>query len=304
MKCELCHNADAETAIVRGEGDAAEELYVCNACAKAERQRRQKKSQRTRKVTGLPPGMSMSITEIRPATDGSEDGEEDGNPPPILGAIMNAFQDMVSDIEKATKQSKDEKGPEYHDFPASRVDAAYRIGNRLHLEALHLIGELDAVKRAIHALRMELVGVSADGVHETGHVYTLRYAGSSEQVKRVVEDLLREERNARVRLFEELPRVFGDSLCRALAIMKNCRLLSPGEYFDLLSPLRLAAKEEMLDGITYDEIEKMLLEVDLTSSEDKLEQAERDKVDAERADEMNKRFEDVILNERAEEKFL
>ena len=304
MKCELCHNADAETAIVRGEGDAAEELYVCHACATAERQRRQKKSQRTRKVTGLPPGMSMSITEIRPATDGSEDGEEEGNPPPILGAIMNAFQDMVSDIEKAAKRSKDEKGPEYHDFPSSRVDAAYRIGNRLHLEALHLIGELDAVKRAVHALRMELVGVTADGVRDAGHVYTLRYSGSSEQVKRVVEDILREERNARVRLFEELPRVFGDSLCRALAIMKNCRLLSPGEYFDLLSPLRLAAKEEMLDGITYDEIEKMLLEVDLTSSEDKLEQAERDKVDAERADEMNKRFEDVMLNERAEEKFL
>lgn len=300
MKCELCHNADAETAITRGEGDAAEELYVCKACAQAERQRRQKKSQRTRKVTGLPPGVSMSITQIGPA--GAEgDGE---NPPPFIGAIMNAFQDMVSDLEKASKRSKGEKGPDYHDFPSSRVDAAYRIGNRLHLEGLHLIGELDAVKRAIHALRMDLVGVSADGVRETGHVYTLRYAGLSEQAKRVVEDLLREERNARVRLFEELPRVFGDSLCRALAILKNCRLLSPGEYFDLLSPLRLAAKEGMLDGITSDEIEKMLPEIDLTSSEDKLEQPERDKVDAERADEMNKRFEDVMLNERAEEKFL
>ena len=300
MKCELCHNADAETAIVRGEGDAAEELYVCHACAKAERQRRQKKSQRTRKVTGLPPGVSMSITQIGPTGEG-ENGE---NPPPILGAIMNAFQDMVSDLEKAAKESKAEKGPEYHDFPASRVDDAYRIGGRFHLEGLHLIGELDAVKRAVRALRMELVGVTADGVKDAGHVYTLRYAGSSEQVKRVVEDLLREERNARVRLFEELPRVFGDSLCRALAILKNCRLLSPGEYFDLLSPLRLAAKEEMLDGIASGEIEKMLVEVDLTSSEDKLEQADRDKIDAERADEMNKRFEDVMLNERAEEKFL
>ena len=300
MKCELCHNADAATAIVRGEGDAAEELYVCHACAKAERQRRQKKSQRTRKVTGLPPGVSMSITQIGP-TGEDENGE---NPPPILGAIMNAFQDMVSDLEKAAKESKAEKGPEYHDFPASRVDDAYRIGGRFHLEGLHLIGELDAVKRAVRALRMELVGVTADGVKDAGHVYTLRYAGSSEQVKRVVEDLLREERNARVRLFEELPRVFGDSLCRALAILKNCRLLSPGEYFDLLSPLRLAAKEEMLDGIASGEIEKMLVEVDLTSSEDKLEQADRDKIDAERADEMNKRFEDVMLNERAEEKFL
>ena len=300
MKCELCHNADAETAIVRGEGGDAEELYVCKACAKAERLRRQKKSQRTRKVTGLPPGMSMSITQIGPAGEG-EDGE---NPPPFIGAIMNAFQDMVSDIEKAQKSAKEEKGPEYHDFPSSRVDAAYRIGGRLHFEGLHLIGELDAVKRALHALEMDLVGVSADGIHETGHVYTLRYAGTSEQAKRVVEDLLREERNARVRLFEELPRVFGDSLCRALAVMKNCRLLSPGEYFDLLSPLRLAAKEGMLDGIDGAEIERRLLEVDLTSSEDKLEQAERDRVDAERADEMNARFEDVVLNERAEEKFL
>ena len=300
MKCELCHNADAATAIVRGEGDAAEELYVCHACAKAEHQRRQKKSQRTRKVTGLPPGVSMSITQIGPTGEG-ENGE---NPPPILGAIMNAFQDMVSDLEKAAKESKAEKGPDYHDFPSSRVDDAYRIGGRFHLEGLHLIGELDAVKRAVRALRMELVGVTADGVKDAGHVYTLRYAGSSEQVKRVVEDLLREERNARVRLFEELPRVFGDSLCRALAILKNCRLLSPGEYFDLLSPLRLAAKEEMLDGIASGEIEKMLVEVDLTSSEDKLEQADRDKIDAERADEMNKRFEDVMLNERAEEKFL
>ena len=303
MKCELCHKADATAAIVRGEGDEAEELYVCGACAKAERQSRQKKSQRTRKVSGLPPGMSMSITRIGPVEENGEEGDGE-NPPPFIGAIMNAFQDMVSDIEKAHQSSRAEEEPKYHDFPCSRVDPAYRIGGRLHLEALHLIGELDAVKRGLHALRMELSGVDADGVRETGHVYVLRYSGSTEQAKRVLEDLLREERNARVRLFEELPRVFGDSLCRALAVMKNCRLLSPGEYFDLLSPLRLAAKERMLDGITGDEIERMLLEVDLTSAEDKLEQEERDKVDAERADEMNRRFEDVMLNERAEEKFL
>ena len=306
MKCELCHQADAQTAITRGEGDEAEELYVCHACAKAERLKRQKKSQRTRKVTGLPPGMSMSITQISRSPDGeiTEDSVDGENPPPFIGAIMNAFQDMVSDIEKAQQTAKAEKEPKYHDFPVPRVDAAYRIGNRLHLEGLHLIGELDAVKRALRALKMDLVGVSADGINETGHVYTLRYSGSSEQAKRVVEDLLREERNARVRLFEELPRVFGDSLCRALAVMKNCRLLSPGEYFDLLSPLRLAAKEEMLDGIDSAEIERRLAEADLTSSEDKLEQAERDRIDAERADEMNARFEDVVLNERAEEKFL
>ena len=86
--------------------------------------------------------------------------------------------------------------------------------------------------------------------------------------------------------------------------MKNCRLLSPGECFDLLSPLRLAAQERMLDGVKASEIEKMLAGVNLSSSEDRLDQEERDRVDAARADEMNRRFEDVVLNERAEEKFL
>jgi hypothetical protein len=301
MKCELCHQADAQTAITRGEGDDAEELYVCNACAKAERQRRQKKSLRTRKVAGLPPGMSMSITEV---SGGDSDGSE---PPPILGAIMNAFHDMVSDLEKAKEEAcrpERKRRAKGVDFPCSRVEASYRVRDRMHLEGLHLIGELDPVKRAVKALGCELCGIDADGVRDAGHAYGLRYTGSSERAKRLVEDILRSERGARVRLFEELPRVFGDSLCRALAIMKNCRLLSPGELFDLLSPLRLAAKEDMLDGITLAEVERLMLEVDLSGAEDRLDQDERDRADGERADEMNRRFEDVVLNERGEEKFL
>lgn len=305
MKCEICHQADAETVLLRGEGETAEELYVCKACAKAERQRRQKKSQRTRKVTGLPPGVSMSITRIGPIEDGDE-------PPPFIKAIMDAMSGMVDGSEKPSKGSKggkDEKpasapAVKRQSFPLARVEASFRLRDRLHLEGLHLIGELEAVRRALHALDMELVGVEADGVHEPGHVYGIDYAGSATRAKRVVEDILREERNARVRLFEDLSRVFGDSLCRALAILKNCRLLSPGELFDLLSPLRLAAMEKMLDGITQGEIEKLLLACDLSGAEDKLEQEDRDRADAERADEMNRRFEDVVLNERAEEKFL
>ena len=292
MKCEICHKADAETAITRMTDGEEDELYVCRACAAAERKARQKKSQRTRKVSGLPPGMSITM---------SGNMEE---PPPIIGAILDAVHGMVNDLEKAEKKAREDKEPEYHDFPCGRVEPPYRIGERLHLEGLHLIGELDAVKRAVHALKMDLVGVDADGVNTTGHVFALKYLGTSEQAKRVVESVLAQERNARVRLFEEMPRVFGDSLCRALAVLKNCRLLAPGELFDLLSPLRLAAIEKMLDGIDLTEIEALIAAQDLTNAEDKLEQPERDKVDAERADEMNTRFEDVVLNERAEEKFL
>ena len=313
MKCEMCQKNPAETALtVRRDGEEVE-LYVCSACARAEKARRQKQSQRTRKVTGLPPGVSMSVTQI---------GGGDGEPPPLVSAILNAFQDMVSDIEKAKGESAAKKAPVYHDFPCGRCDVRYRIGTRLHLEGLHLIGELEAVKRAVQALKMQLVGLEADGVHDTGHAYLFRYTGSAARAQRVVEAILAQERNARVRLYEEMTRHFGDSLCRALAVLKNCRMLSGGELFDLLSPMRLAAMEKMLDGITLKDVNALLadlagelgadedaglpegVELPAAQPEDRKSPEELDAEDAARADAMNKRFEDVVLNERAEEKFL
>ena len=294
MKCELCNKRDAAAAIHLTQGGEDRELYVCRECERQERLRRQKKSQRTRKGD-LPPGVSISVTRV------GGDGEA---PPPLIEALMNAFHGMVSDLENAEKEKSSRKEPKYKAFPCNRVASEYRVGGALHLEGLYLIGELGAVQRAMRALDMRLQGIDADGVVETGHVYTVEYLGTTEQAKRVVKDLIEQERNARVRLFEELPRVFGDSLCRALAVLKNCRLLSPGELFDLLSPLRLAALEDMLDGVTLKEIDGWLGDIDLSSSEDKLDVEERDSVDAERADEMNARFEDVVLNDCAEGRFL
>ncbi len=295
MKCELCHQRDAEAAIQLVRDGVEEELYVCHECAKKESVRRQKKSQRTRKgAQGGLPGVSISVS-------GVSAGEE---PPPIVEAFMNAMSGLVSNLEKAAGEAKSNKEPKLVELPCERAESPYRVGAMLHLEGLHLIGELEPVHRAMRALGMKLVGVDADGVRSTGHVFRLFHDGRQEMARRVVQDILREERNARVRLFEEMPRVFGDSLCRSLAILKNCRLLSPGELFDLLSPLRLAAIENMLDGIGLDEIEVIMAATDLSSKEDSETQQDRDRIDAERADEMNRRFEDVVLNERAEEKFL
>lgn len=299
MKCELCKKAEATQAIVR-EGDSEDdEIYVCASCAKAEKAKRQRKSQRTRKITGLPPGVSMSITEISRTPEGETCEDVSDDPPPFLGALVDAFKDMVDGIENAAKEIKKrhEGECEYNELPASRAAAAFRVRDMFHLEGLHLIGELDATKRALHALGMDLVGIAADGVNEAGHVYRLKYCGSSERAKRVVEDVLREEKNARIRLKNELTRIFGDSLCRALAILKNCRLLANGELFDLLSPMRLAAREKMLDGITLGEIDKMMNAIDLSDAVERLPPEERDRVDAERADEMNRRFEEVVLND-------
>jgi hypothetical protein len=293
MKCELCHNAEAETAIVRLEGGEEAELYVCSACAKAEKLKRQKKSQRTRKAGEIPPGMSITVAGNM------------GEVPPFIGSILDAVHGMVSDLEKAeTAKGERRRKSRRIEFCLKGVDAHCMLAGALHLEGLHLIGELDAAKRAAKALEMELAGTDADGVRCTGHVFKVMHSGNAERAGRFVADLVKQERNARARLFGDMSRVFGDALCRALAILKNCRLLAPGELFDLLSPLRLAALEKMLDGIKLAQIENLIAGIDLSGAEDRLAQDERDRIDAERADEMNARFEDVVLNELAEETFL
>ena len=293
MKCEMCHEKDAESAIQIERNGVEDELYVCRDCARAEKLRRQKKIQRTRKMPLLPPGVSMSVTQIG--------GEE--APPQIIEALMNAVSGVVSGIDKAAKAVKNSM-PEMNTLPLKGIDKRLMVSEGLQLEGLFLIGEIEAVRRALHALDMDLVGYVIDGVNESGHVYKLKYSCSIERAERIRKEIITQELNARIRLFEDMPRVFGDSLCRALAILKNARLLSSGELFDLLSPLRLAAMENMLEGITLRSIESLIASIDIYNKEEMLDQRQRDKVDAARADDMNKRFEDVVINESAEDMFL
>ena len=68
--------------------------------------------------------------------------------------------------------------------------------------------------------------------------------------------------------------------------------------------LRLAAMEKMLDGITLRGVESLIASIDIYNKEDTLDQRQRDKIDAARADDMNSRFEDVVINDSAEGRFL
>ena len=291
MKCEMCHDKDAETVLKGTDGD---ELYVCGECARREGVRRQKKSQRTRRErTDQQPGVAISIS-------GPISGD---SPPPFIEAIMNAVNDMVGDIEKARRERDSRREPEFVAFPSGAYPAAFRMRGALHLEGLFLVGEAEAAKRALSAMKMRLSGTSVDGISDAGHVYGVGYTGAEDRARRVVEDLVAQERNARARLRGEMSRVYADSVCRALAVLKNCRLLSSGELFDLLSPLRLAAADGLLDGVTLKELDRRMDRVDLSSREDDMDAAERDRLDAERADEANEMYEDVVLSERAEELF-
>ena len=103
-----------------------------------------------------------------------------------------------------------------------------------------------------------------------------------------------QELYARQMLIEDTPRIFEDSIMRALAILRSARLLSPWELFDLLSPIRLAANMGYIAGITGNEVISLMAaqakKPDLPPPQSIADERRRDNRDAALADRINKRF--------------
>lgn len=187
------------------------------------------------------------------------------------------------------------------------------IQAELHLEGLHLIGDLPPVLAALDAVRFRAESIDADGIRQAAHLFRINNnsaIGLSERalvkrVRQVFDDLIEQELSARKALVADHPRLFEDAIARSLALLRNARLLSPWEFFDLLSPLRLAATMGFLKGLTRHEIDtfmrRQLGKPPTKPPETEEEERLRDERDADIADRANQRFADVDLNDRAQD---
>jgi len=184
-----------------------------------------------------------------------------------------------------------------------------------HLEALSLVGDLPLVLNAFEAVRFQSSSIVEDGIRQAAHLFRVRNTatlGVSEhellvRARRLFDDLATQEYNARRSLVEDTPRILEDSLSRALAILRNARLLAPGEFLDLLSPIRLGVSMGFIDGITRAETLKMMREQidapELPPSRTAEDDRRRDARDAALADRANVRFETVELSALARKYF-
>ncbi len=186
------------------------------------------------------------------------------------------------------------------------------IEGMFHLEALNLIGDLPPVLNAIQAVRFRSSSIAEDGIRQAAHLFrvannaTLGISEGSliKKATTLFNDLTAQENNARRALVEELPRVLEDSISRALAILRCCRLLAPGELLDLLSPVCLGATMGFIDGITRAEAIKMMrsqMDEPPIVSQSSEDDRRRDARDADLADRINRRFRKVKFSDYAEE---
>lgn len=282
MKCEICNNAEA-VKVLKGRGED-DERYVCEACA-AKVEESQEREEHEDEGFGFPR-----------EGDGPAEGDE------AMRKMIDAVGGIL-DTVKDTIARHAGKGFEFDDAAFEELKPGKSMlecmmNGFLHLEGLFLMGDLDKVKHAMETLDMRLEHPFDRG-HDSGHLYRVMYAKDLKDAKKAwaaMQDLVDQERYARIALVEEDPLVFADTLARSISVLRSARLLAAGEYVDLLSPLKLASHEGFLDGITEREIDSIVrrqAKIAAATDHDPYDE------DAERADNANARFAKVRLNERA-----
>ena len=232
-----------------------------------------------------------------------------------LPKLHAAFASVMDEESAAAVQHPFAWNPEFG-YVTARPEfcgTGLEISALFHLEGLNLIGDLSPALNALAGLRMDVRGCCGGGMKDAAHLFrltNLRHLGIDERdlmarVGRVFNDLVQQETNARIRLIDEVPRVFEDAIARSLAILRSCRLLSEWELLDIVSPLRLAAELDFLDHFSREEAQTLtrsrldMVEPPLPDTYD--EQRERDRRDAALADKVNKRFKNVRLNARGKD---
>lgn len=232
-----------------------------------------------------------------------------------IDKLYSAFSSVMSEESACAAMHPFAWNPEFG-YVTARPElcgTCLEISALFHLEGLNLIGDLDPTLNALTGLRMDIRGCCGGGLKDAAHLFhiaNLRHLGIEERdlmtrVARVFSDLIQQETNARIRLVDEVPRVFEDAIARSLAILRSCRLISEWELLDIISPLRLAAEFSFLDHFSQEEAQTLtrsrLNMVEQPAPNTLDEQRERDRRDAALADKVNKRFKNVRLNARGKD---
>lgn len=314
MKCEICNKADAMQAVFVKDDKSGEEreLYVCDKCARRETIKNSKRRSSVRAEDRQSRRSQQNEADEIEIVEGSEAIENASSHLfQLLDSITQSIQNNIElnsgilgspgDSETSGKKPRRKKRePKLVELTLdkAKVDKAFLLRHSLHLEGLYLIGELEATIRSAVALDLELRSDSRSTVREAAHLFKIMYpAKNKAAAERFLEAVIHQEQNARERLMGEMSLLFMDTICRSLAILKNCRLLGASELLDLLSCLRLASLAGVLDGISLKKINSMMEGIDFSEDNEDIPIEEREDFDNKRANGINDLFEGVFVKE-------
>lgn len=149
----------------------------------------------------------------------------------------------------------------------TNVGTGLRVSVMLHLPALRLLGEVEGAVKGLNRIGMDVRGSMGEGSDMVGgmlQVSNRSTLGESEEsilarLRRIVQDLVCHERNARERLVERKKSYLLDHVGRAIGVLSQARLLSSNETADLLSALKLGMELRCVRGASQRRISELML---------------------------------------------
>ena len=172
----------------------------------------------------------------------------------------------------------------------TNLGTGMRASLMLHLPALQESGAMQRISNNLSKIGLTIRGIYGEGTEPKGAVYQLSNQvtlGLSERaaidnLKDIALQLLQQERGLRDSMVSSDE--FQDMIWRSMGILKTARLLSNEEFMKLISNVRLGISSKILDHITLDVINRLMVEAQpatlMQGQEKELTPQERDKLRA------------------------
>lgn len=173
----------------------------------------------------------------------------------------------------------------------TNLGTGMRASVMLHLPALTESGAMPRISSNLSKLGLTIRGSYGEGTQAAGAMYQLSNQitlGLSESeaidnLNSIALQLIEQERNARKRLSGNI--VIQDKIDRAAGVLKSAKMLSGGEFTELLSYIRFGLSVGLISGITPEELNSLSVKAQpatLTAASGKvLDQTQRDILRAE-----------------------
>ena len=151
----------------------------------------------------------------------------------------------------------------------TNLGTGMRASAMLHLPGLVLDGAMEQVFRAADQLKLTIRGLYGEGTAPTGNLFQLSNQSTLgekeelilERLKRVVQDIAKQEFNARQRILKNDPTAIADKVCKAYGILKYSMLMPSHEAFEHISILRLGTTLGLLEQTVLPKLNELTLNI-------------------------------------------
>lgn len=150
----------------------------------------------------------------------------------------------------------------------TNLGTGMRASAMLHLPALVMTKQMEKVIRAVNQLGIVARGTFGESSDPSGSIFQIsnqQTLGESEKeiinrLQNVIQSIIEQESNARIRLFENEGNQVLDRVFRAFGVLRYANVLNSAEAMNLLSMLRLASDIRLLPENVRGLVDRLMMD--------------------------------------------